>query len=150
MACISLGKFDKSLIPIGIGFVFSFLSRLLFNYNNTILYKHSLISNLFLSLVKLLTIIPLIIFKVRSKSIKNIDKEKNRINNMNLTFNKDSKQKIILCKYLYIVLNSAIFVIQGVVLFYTVKIKTNFWIFESVMILVFYYLIFRIKLYIHH
>ena len=150
MACISLGKFDKSLIPIGIGFVFSFLSRLLFNYNNTILYKHSLISNLFLSLVKLLTIIPLIIFKVRSKSIKNIDKEKNRINNMNLTFNKDSKQKIILCKYLYIVLNSAIFVIQGVVLFYTVKIKTNFWIFESVMILVFYYLIFRIKLYRHH
>ena len=150
MAFIGLGKLDKSLIPIGIGFVFSFLSRLLFNYNNTILYKHSLISNLFLSLVKLLTIIPLIIFKVRSKSIKNIDKEKNRINNMNLTFYKDSKQKIILCKYLYIVLNSAIFVIQGVVLFYTVKIKTNFWIFESVMILVFYYLIFRIKLYRHH
>ena len=109
MACISLGKFDKSLIPIGIGCVFSFLSRLLFNYDGTILFKHTVISNLLAAFAKLLTIIPLIIFKVRSKRIKNIDIEKNRISNISLTFIKNLKQKTKLGKYLYIILNAVIY-----------------------------------------
>ena len=150
MACISLGKFDKSLIPIGIGCVFSFLSRLLFNYDGTILFKHTVISNLLAAFAKLLTIIPLIIFKVRSKRIKNIDIEKNRISNISLTFIKNLKQKTKLGKYLYIILNAVIYFVQGIILVYTVKIRTNFWVFNIFIILVFYYLIFKIKLYRHH
>ena len=145
MACISLGKFDKSLIPIGIGCVFSFLSRLLFNYDGTILFKHSIIPNFLAAFAKLFTLIPLLILKVRSKRIKNLE----RINQVNL-INKNSKQKIKLGKYLFILLNSTIYFVQGITLTYTVKIRTNFWIFDIFLTSVFYYLIFKIRLYRHH
>ena len=69
MAFISLGKIDKTLIPIGIGCAFAFLSRLLFNYNDTILFKHSIISNLLSAFSRLFNIIPFIIVKFRMKRI---------------------------------------------------------------------------------
>ena len=67
MACISLGTIDKNLIPILVACVFSFLSRLLLSYKNTILFSHPLISNYFSIAPKYFTIIPFIIITIRSK-----------------------------------------------------------------------------------
>ena len=46
MRYISLGTIDRNSIPIFIGCIFSFLSRLLYNYDGIILFKHSIISNI--------------------------------------------------------------------------------------------------------
>ena len=149
MAFISLGKLDKSLIPIGIGCVFAFLSRLLFNYDGTILFKHPIITNLFASFSYILAFIPYIILKIRSKRIKNIDEEINRISNVS-TIRKNWRQKMVLSRFMFISLDSFNFFVQGILNIYTVEIRTNFWIFDIFITLVFYYLIFKIKLYIHH
>ena len=108
MAFISLGKLDKSLIPIGIGCAFAFLSRLLFNYDGTILFKHPIITNLFASFSYILAFIPYIILKIRSKRIKNIDEEINRISNVS-TIRKNWRQKMVLSRFMFISLDSFIF-----------------------------------------
>ena len=149
MAFISLGKLDKSLIPIGIGCVFAFLSRLLFNYDGTILFKHPIITNLFASFSYILAFIPYIILKIRSKRIKNLDDEINRLSTVS-TFRKNWRQKMVLSRFMFISLDSFIFFVQGILNIYTVEIRTNFWILDIFITLVFYYLIFKIKFYIHH
>ena len=149
MAFIGLGKLDKSLIPIGIGCVFSFLSRLLFNYQGTILFNHPIITNLFAAFSYILAFIPYIILKIRSKRIKNFDNEIGRLSNVS-SKEKNRKQKMVLGKFLFFSLDSFIFFVQGILHIYTVEIRTNFWIFDIFVTLVFYYLIFKVKLYIHH
>ena len=51
---------------------------------------------------------------------------------------------------MFIILNSVIFFVQGIFYIWCVKIKTNFWIFDALLTLIFYYRIFKIKLYRHH
>ena len=46
MAFIGLGQIGKNLIPILIGCVFCFSSRLLFLYDGTTLFKHDIIPNI--------------------------------------------------------------------------------------------------------
>ena len=67
MALISLGQIDQKLIPLILGCIFCFLSRLLFKVENTLLFKQKIFPNLLAALAKLFTIIPYIIFKRRSK-----------------------------------------------------------------------------------
>ena len=78
MACISLGTIDKNLIPILIACIFSFLSRLLLTYKNTILFSHPLISNYFATASKYFTIIPFIIITIRTKKKPDESFEKKR------------------------------------------------------------------------
>ena len=63
---------------------------------------------------------------------------------------KNIKQGIIKGKWKYILLTSGIFYVQGILLIYTIDIKTNFWIMDILITLIFYYLIFKVKLYMHH
>ena len=69
MFCLTLGKVDKKIIPIIIGCIYSFLSRLISKLQNTKLFKHAIIVNLLASIAKLFTTIPIIINKVKSKKI---------------------------------------------------------------------------------
>ena len=87
MACISLGTIDKNLIPILIACIFSFLSRLLLTYKNTILFSHPLISNYFATASKYFTIIPFIIITIRTKKKNqmNLSKKKEASKTKNLT-----------------------------------------------------------------
>ena len=77
MAIISLGKIDKNIISILAGCIICFLSRLLYLYDNTILFEHRIISNLALSTAKLFNIIPYIILRsisIKTKSSGNVNK----------------------------------------------------------------------------
>ena len=152
MRYISLGSIDRNSIPIFIGCIFSFLSRLLYNYDGIILFKHSIISNIVSAFSRVIMLIPLIILKIRTKKI-NIDENDNK-DRKNSKKGKllytNSKKIIIRGKYWYIILSSIIFFIQGIMLLYTIEIKTNFWISEILITCIFYYLIFKIKLHKHH
>ena len=77
MRYISLGTIDRNSIPIFIGCIFSFLSRLLYNYDGIILFKHSIISNIVSAFSRVIMLIPLIILKIRTKKI-NIDENDNK------------------------------------------------------------------------
>ena len=149
MRYISLGKIDKNSIPIFIGCIFSFLSRLLYSSDKTELFKHSIISNIVSALARMLTIIPLIVLKIRSKRIHNsVYLNKNK-NDVKLIY-KNAKEDIIQGRGRYIILTSVIFFIQGIMLVYTIQVKTNFWILENIITCIFYYLIFKVKLFKHH
>ena len=45
MALISIGKIDKNLIPIFVGCIVYFFSRLLFTVKETTLFNHKIIPN---------------------------------------------------------------------------------------------------------
>ena len=72
MAIISLGKLDKDFISVVVGCVACFLNRLLNQYDGTLLFKNVILSNIFISISRFLTVIPYIILKIRSKRIKRI------------------------------------------------------------------------------
>ena len=151
MRFISLGTIDKNCIPIFIGCFFSFLSRLLYNYNGIILFKHSIISNIVSAFSRVIMFIPLIIFRIRTRKINfddNDNKDKNNKKGKLLYTN--TKKNIIKRKYWYIILSSVIFFIQGIMLLCTIGIKTNFWISDILITCIFYYLIFKVKLHKHH
>ena len=67
MAFIELGKIDKNLIPIIIGCVFCFLNRLINHYAETSLFYNLVLTNIFISISNIFTIIPYIILKISSK-----------------------------------------------------------------------------------
>ena len=150
MACISIGTVNKNLYSIFIGCIFSFLSRLLYNYKEAKLFKHSIITNYVSAFSRILTFIPLIIFKLRSRRIKSSSVEKAQVKGEVKLIYKNASLDIIKGKWKYIFLTSGIFYVQGILLVYTIDIKTNFWIMDILITLIFYYLIFKIKLYMHH
>ena len=152
MAFISLGKIDKNLIPILLGCIFSFFSRLLFKVKNTILFKQKIYPNLLASIIKLVTIIPLIIANKRSqKTTNNNNKELNLSNNdIELIYSETDDGVSIQGKFPYILLSTVIQFIQGLLLIYAIGLKSNSWILDIAITSLFYYLIFKIKLYKHH
>ena len=96
MAIISLGKLDKSLIPMIIGCVFTFLNRLLNQYKGTLLFKNAILSNIVFSFARFLAIIPYIIVQVRTnnfKNTKNINDDNNLMKYISRDF-KDNKKDI--------------------------------------------------------
>ena len=64
MAFISLGTINRNLISILISCIFSCLSRLLFTYQDTTLFGHPLLLNIFAVAAKYFTIIPFIIITI--------------------------------------------------------------------------------------
>lgn len=70
MALISLGKIDKSLIPTFVGCGFLFLNRLLNKYSETLLFKNIILTNIFISVSRILAFIPYLILKKRTKQKK--------------------------------------------------------------------------------
>ena len=149
MAFISFGKIDKKIIPIILGGIFSFISRYLFTVE--IISQHLIISNILSTLPRILALIPYIILKIRSKGIKNDDNnlELNQKTGKNLIYI-DINDKITKNKWIYILVTSIIFFVQGLLLIYTTNITTNSWIFDILFTCIFCYLIFKIKIYLHH
>ena len=149
MAIISFGKIDKKIIPIILGGIFSFISRFLFTLD--IISQHSIVSNILSTLPRILALIPYIILKIRSKGINNDDNdlEENQKTGTNLIFI-DLKDKLTKNKWIYILITSIIFFVQGILLVYTAKIITNSWIYYILFTCIFCYFIFKIKVYLHH
>ena len=149
MACISLGTIDKNLIPILISCIFSFLSRLLFTYKETVLFTHPLISNLFATFAKYFTVIPFIIVKVRSKKV---DKsfEKTGTFRSGKIIHRNLDEEIGRGKWKFFLLSGVIFFIQGSILYFTIEIKTNLYILNILITSLFSQIVFKIKLFRYH
>ena len=90
MALISIGKIDKNLIPIFVGCIVYFFSRLLFTVKETTLFNHKIIPNVLATFSKLFAFIPYIIIKKRSKQINNSEIQKINNNDIELIYT-DSK-----------------------------------------------------------
>ena len=152
MAFINLGKIDKNLIPILLGCIFSFLSRLLFKVKNTILFKQKIYPNLLASIIKLVTIIPLIITNKRSQKTSNNNNNERALSNndIELIYSETDDGVSIQGKFPYILLSTVIQFIQGLLLIYAIGLKSNSWILDIAITSLFYYLIFKIKLFKHH
>ena len=152
MAIISLGKLDKSLIPMIIGCVFTFLNRLLNQYKGTLLFKNAILSNIVFSFARFLAIIPYIIVQVRTNNFKNT-KNRNDDNNLMKYISrdfKDNKKDIFKGKTIYIILASLTFFVQSILFVLTFEIKASSWIWYILIASLFYYFIFKVKLYKHH
>jgi len=151
MACISLGKIDKNIIPIIVGSIFCFLNRLL-NEAKPEIYENTILTNIVISLSRFLTIIPLIIFKIKFKQ----DRSYNDKNNNS---DKNSKSIVLIYKnnriYVkgvakYVLLSAVIYLIQSIFFALAFKATTNAWIWYILIASIFYYLMFKVRLYKHH
>ena len=150
MKFISLGLINKNIITIIIGCIFSFLNRLIFILDLTILFKHPIIINIYVAFSRIFVLVPLIILKVRTKKgFINNEFTKSVSSSINLIY-KDPDKEVTKGKWKFIFLSSTIFFIQGIILIYTIEIKSNIWIWNIIITCLFYYLIFKIKLYKHH
>ena len=151
MAFISLGKIDTSLIPILLWCIFSFCSRLLFKVKNTILFKQKIFPNLLASIIKLVTIIPLIIIKQRSKKAENNNNKERTLSNKDIELIYSGSDDVsIPYKFPYLILSTVLQFIQGLLLIYAIGVKSNSWILDIAITSLFYYLFFKIRLYKHH
>ena len=151
MACISLGKIDKNIIPIIVGSIFCFLNRLL-NGAKPEIYENTILTNIVISLSRFLTIIPLIIFKIKFK-------QDRRYNDKNNNSDKNSKSIVLIYKnnriYVkgvakYVLLSAVIYLIQSIFFALAFKATTNAWIWYILIASIFYYLMFKVRLYKHH
>ena len=151
MAIISLGELKaKNLLPIIIGCFFCFFNRVVNNYEGTTLFDdHFIIVNIITALSKLLTIIPYLILKFRSKKIRNFSIENKIVNNfqVNYLYTKIEKPK---GKWEFIFLSSIIFFVQFLMFISTVKMKANYWVWDMLFALLLCHIIFKIQFYKHH
>jgi hypothetical protein len=67
MACISLDKIDKNIIPIFAGCICCFLNRLLHQYDGALLFKNPIMLNICISSSKFFAFIPYFIHKIIDK-----------------------------------------------------------------------------------
>ena len=148
MAFISLGKIDKNLIPIIIGCIICFLDRLLEQYEGTLLFKNAILTNLFISFSRLFALIPYLILKKRSEKIKVNEIEKT--NNFVIEYIYTNIDENVQDKYKYIILSGLVYFIQAILFIFTFEIQSNTWSLYILTTPIFYYLIFKIRLYKHH
>ena len=152
MAFIRFGKIDKNLIPILIGCIFCFLNRLLNQYKDTYLFKNIILTNIFISFSDLFMIVPYIIYKIRSKKV--VHNDNNELNQMDTKFEyiyeENNIEDDIKYKERYILLIGIIFFINYIMFVKTFEMKTNTWIVYILFTSIFYYIIFKAKLFKHH
>ena len=158
MKFIGLGKINKDSIPLIIASVFCFLNRWINQIEDKKLFDNVILTNIFISGADILIIIPFLIYKFSSK--KNIQIKQNDNNNSNLISSETTKFELIYedandielveHKERYIILISLIFFFNYFIFVYTFKLKTNTWIAYILFTSIFYYLIFKAKLYKHH
>ena len=151
MKFLSLGKINKNIIPIAVGCIFCFLSRLLFRFTeDSALFEHSILSNIIISISYIFTIIPFLILKCRTYN----KQKKEIIQNNDLEDSEDNStvapKDITKGKWLYIFLYNFIELVQSIILIYSIELKSNYWILDIFITCIFYYFIFKIKLYKHH
>jgi len=150
MALISIGKIDMNLIPMIIGCIFCFLNRLLNQYDGTLLLKNAILTNIVISSSKLFTVIPLLILKFRSNKVNSNEiKSVNSLKKLKYIYT-EKKIEITQHKGRYILLSAFIFFVQSIFFVLTFEIKTNSWIWNILITSLFYYWLFKIKLFKHH
>ena len=156
MAFIGLGKINSNLITIIIGCIFCFLNRLLNQYEGTKLFENVMLTNIFISFSDIFTIIPYIIFKIRSKKIykpENKEVIPNETKETKFEFLYEETYDIedeVEGKGKFIVLIGVIFFVNYFIFVYIFALKTNTWIMYILFTSIFYYLFFKSKLYRHH
>ena len=149
MSIISLGKLDKTLIVIFVGCIICFLNRLLNQYDCE-LNKNPMINNIVISPSRFLTVIPFIILKIRNKRMTtNAGIEKSNINQIKLIYN-DSEKIYAKSKWKFIILSGIIYAVEQTFFVYSFDIKTNTWMLYILIASIFYYMIYKVKLYRHH
>ena len=157
MAFIGLGKINKNGIPLIIASVFCFLNRLINKIKEAELFKNVILTNIFISGADILIIIPYLIYKFRAKKIKHVNQNENQ--NSNLTRMESLKIEYIYedvedienvqHKGSFVILISLIFFCNYYIFVYTFSLETNTWIAYILFTSIFYYLIFKSKLYKH-
>ena len=156
MAFIGFGKIDKNIIPLILGCVFCLLNRILNSAFGNYLLSNVILTNIFISLANTLIIIPYLVYKLISKKIdKNKKKEDKDVNNEitkkeSKNSNENDDIENVPGKLKFIILIALIFFVNYYLFILTIDIKTNTWTMYIVFTSIFYYLIFKSKLYRHH
>ena len=151
MAIIGLGKIGYNLIPILIGCIFCFLSRLLYLYKDTKLFSHAILTNLILLVAQLFMIIPHLMIKRQIISYHNESEFNLTDDKSQLIYNDNNDVSVLMKgKYPFIILSSFLASSQGIIVLFVKDIISNTWILDILFTLIFYYLLFKIKLYKHH
>ena len=146
MFCLGFGIIDEKLIPLVIGCIIQIFNCLLFASDGIILFNHFIISNICMALAKVLSFIPFIILRIRSRKL-----NKNLIHiPKNIYIHRNTEREMMKYKYLYILLSASLFFIEGIILMFTFMLTINAWIINIIIYCFFYYLFFKIKLYKHH
>ena len=172
MAFIGFGKINKNIIPLILGCIFCLLNRLLNVYIKAKLYENVILTNIFLSLAHTLIIIPYIIYQIATKKCRACSKNKKNDKNkeeyeQNNTQNQEKVKEIktleveyiyngnehnedVPGKIKYTIFIALIFFANYYLYIYTIQVKSNTWIIYIVFSSLFYYLIFKSKLFRHH
>ena len=150
MAFISIGKIDKNLIPMIAGCIFCFLNRILNQYDGSLLFKNQIMMNIYISTSKLFTIIPFILLKINSKKVSSNDIQTIKNQQALKYMNKSEAKRIIAGKWGFIFLAVMIYFVNQIFFVLTIKVHSNTTILNILITSLFYYLIFKIKLYRHH
>ena len=155
MALIGLGQIDRNLIVIIIASICCLLNRFLNLYGETELFKNKIYTNIVISVAEILNVIPFIISRKRSKTkliandLKNVgSKEEKKFEYIYEEIH-DIKDEV-KYKKLYIILIGILFFFNYFMFVYTFKVKSNIWITYILFSSIFYYLIFKAKLFNYH
>ena len=146
MAIISIGKIDIKLIPMVVGCIFCFLNRLLNQYDGSLLFKNPIMTNICISSSKLLTIIP---FLISTKFNKSEIKRKNTVKALQTKYTIE-KDNITKGKWKYLFFSAIVFFVNQFLYVLAIKVKSNTSILNILITSIFYYLIFKAKLFRHH
>ena len=172
MSFIGFGKIDKNIIPLILGCVFCLLNRLLNSLSGAQLFKNVVLTSIFISLADILIIIPYIVYKIISKKNDKNNKKEEKNDNNEITkrentssttpsneeenknfeyiYNENDDIENVPGKKGYIILVSLIFFVNYYLFIHTIEVKSNTWTMYIVFTSIFYYLIFKSKLYRHH
>ena len=156
MAFIELGKIDKNIIPIVIASIFCFLNRLLNQYEDTRLFKNTILTNIFISFSDIFMIIPYIIFVIRSNKIErnnsksNIERINAEDNKFEYIFEEINIEDNVKYREYYIIAIGVIFFANYIMFVYTFQLKSNTWLTYILFTSIFYYFFFKAKLFKHH
>ena len=158
MAFISLGKINKHFIPLILSCIFCFLNRIVNQIEGTTLFKNVILTNIFISGANLFILIPYLISIYKSKKSKhnnrNINNDILMTNSTGLTsleyIYQDVNTNNVKYKKLFVLLTALIFFVNYNMFIYTIKVKADTWIMFILFVPLFYYLLFKSKLYKHH
>ena len=131
MAFIGLGQIDRNLIPIAVGCIFGISGSILVYGDRGTIYSHLVILNLYLATSQLLSFIPFIILKRRSKK-SNIKSDVNIDPNKIEYIYIDTIKGIVKYKYLYILLSSLLSFFSMFSLQKSSSLNMNSWIYDII------------------
>lgn len=149
--CFSIGSIDKNIIYILIGGFFKFFMHMFFeDILASELTDHPIILSLSISIGLSLSIIPLIIYKIKNKEMICGKNNKEKENEKELVYH-DLYDEIVYGKYKWILFSciidySQLFVINT----FCASCSAHMWIFDILFISLFSHIIFDFKLYKHH